>query len=192
GRRCAALATGTPSILVVQTSFPFIILRPPGSRLFPYTTLFRSRAQQEEEPHEVLHLHRAGRADRRGPARARRPVHPPRGRRPPRRRRRHRRPAVPGRRGRQPGRRGPPGRDQQLVDAVRRRNRDRGRLTHTSMTAGHGPRGRAGVLPPALPVLLERPGGESMSQTNPRKITYADLDRLSGEVLPGRLLLSAV
>ena len=101
-------------------------------------------------------------------------------------------PAVPGRRGRQPGRRGPPGRDQQLVDAVRRRHRDRGRLTHTSMTAGHGPRGRAGVLPPALPVLLERPEGESMSQTNPRKITYADLDRLSGEVLPGRLLLSAV
>ncbi len=31
-----------------------------------------------------------------------------------------------------------------------------------------------------------------MSQTNPHKITYADLDRLSGEVLPGRLLLSAV
>src|SRR5690606_5242756 len=149
------------------------------------------RAQQEEEPHEVLHLHRAGRADRRGPARARRPVHPSRGRRP-RRRRRHRLAAVPGRRGRQPGPRGRRRRDQQLVDAVRRRNRDRGRLTHTSMTAGHSPHGRAGVLPPALPVLLERPEGESMSQTNPRKITYADLDRLSGEVLPGRLLLSAV
>ncbi|TDC66366.1 hypothetical protein E1200_16855 [Actinomadura sp. GC306] len=30
-----------------------------------------------------------------------------------------------------------------------------------------------------------------MGQTNPQKLTYADLDRLSGEVLPGRLLLSA-
>lgn len=30
-----------------------------------------------------------------------------------------------------------------------------------------------------------------MSQTNPHTLTYADLDRLSGEVLPGRLLLSA-
>jgi len=31
-----------------------------------------------------------------------------------------------------------------------------------------------------------------MSTTNPHKLTYADLDGLRGEVLPGRLLLSAV
>ncbi|WP_067794258.1 hypothetical protein [Actinomadura formosensis] len=30
-----------------------------------------------------------------------------------------------------------------------------------------------------------------MGQTNSHTLTYADLDRLSGEVLPGRLLLSA-
>ncbi|MCP9954081.1 hypothetical protein LUW76_37550 [Actinomadura madurae] len=30
-----------------------------------------------------------------------------------------------------------------------------------------------------------------MSATNPHTLSYADLDRLSGEVLPGRLLLSA-
>lgn len=30
-----------------------------------------------------------------------------------------------------------------------------------------------------------------MSQTNPHTFTYPELDRLSGEVLPGRLLLSA-
>ncbi|MEU8798673.1 hypothetical protein [Spirillospora sp. NPDC048819] len=31
-----------------------------------------------------------------------------------------------------------------------------------------------------------------MGQTNPQNLTYADLDRLSGQLLPGRLLLSAV
>ncbi|GAA0581659.1 MULTISPECIES: hypothetical protein [Actinomadura] len=30
-----------------------------------------------------------------------------------------------------------------------------------------------------------------MSQTTPHKLSYADLDRLSGEVLPGRLVLSS-
>ncbi|TDD92156.1 hypothetical protein E1293_01190 [Actinomadura darangshiensis] len=30
-----------------------------------------------------------------------------------------------------------------------------------------------------------------MTQKNPHALTYAELDRLSGEVLPGRLLLSA-
>ncbi|MEO3824853.1 hypothetical protein [Actinomadura sp. B10D3] len=30
-----------------------------------------------------------------------------------------------------------------------------------------------------------------MSTTNPHALSYAELDRLSGEVLPGRLLLSA-
>lgn len=31
-----------------------------------------------------------------------------------------------------------------------------------------------------------------MSHTHPRTLTYADLDRFSAEILPGRLLLSAM